>query len=307
MQIRTKGMYNVSKVDDRGATLSIGDLAERTGVSAATLRVWETRHGFPVPHRLESGHRRYDAEHVDAVRDVVRRRDTGIRLDVAIEQTLAARRPDPVPAPGAPSVFARLRQVHPRLQPLRLRKATLLALSWAVEDEFASRAQRAHLFGAFQRVKHYRSAEARWTDLARTMSTTHVLADFPPPVRPSREPRDPVLVPLPVDHPMSREWAVVCDSDELPVALTAWELPGQEGVRDLDRIFETVWTVERDPVREAARTCAQVALDHGATGAAQALEALGTIRPAAPTDLAQVTSLFNRVVSYVDGQVAAHP
>lgn len=297
----------MSKVDDRGATLSIGDLAEKTGVSAATLRVWETRHGFPVPHRLESGHRRYDDEHVEIVRDVVRRRDTGVRLDVAIEQALAAREPDPVPALGAPSVFARLRQAHPRLQPLRLRKATLLALSWAVEDEFASRAQRAHLFGAFQRVKHYQAAEARWVDLARTMSTTHVLADFPPPARQPREPREPVQVPLPVDHPMSREWAVVCDSDELPVALTAWELPGQDGIRDLDRVFETVWTVERDPVREAARTCAQVAFDHGAVGAARALDDLSSRRAVAPPDLAQVTSLFNRVVSYVDGRVTSHP
>ena len=40
--------------------LTISDLAQRTGVSAATLRAWETRHGFPTPTRRESGHRRYD-------------------------------------------------------------------------------------------------------------------------------------------------------------------------------------------------------------------------------------------------------
>ena len=39
--------------------LSIGELSSRTGVTPSTLRIWEERHGFPVPTRLESGHRRY--------------------------------------------------------------------------------------------------------------------------------------------------------------------------------------------------------------------------------------------------------
>jgi DNA-binding transcriptional MerR regulator len=40
---------------------SIGDLAERSGVSPDTIRVWERRYGKPRPIRLPSGHRRYDA------------------------------------------------------------------------------------------------------------------------------------------------------------------------------------------------------------------------------------------------------
>ncbi|MFB9312278.1 DICT sensory domain-containing protein [Nocardioides plantarum] len=285
------------------AVLSIGDLAERTGVSAATLRVWESRHGFPVPHRRESGHRRYDDEHVRVIRDVVRRRDTGVRLDVAIEQAVAAQRPTPT-APGAPSVYARLRHTHPALTPQKLTKATLLALSWAIEDEFASRAQHAHLFGAFQRVRNFESANPRWSDLARTMEATFVFADFD--VATTRRPLPPgrpIPVPLPPDHPMSREWAVVCDADELPVALTAWELPGQHAVPDRDRVFESVWTVERDAVRQAARVCADVAVDLGVQAADGVAEQLS--RPLGPgtTDLAQVTSLFNRVVAYVDARV----
>ena len=39
--------------------LSIGELARRTGVPAATLRSWEDRYGFPRPQRLGGGHRRY--------------------------------------------------------------------------------------------------------------------------------------------------------------------------------------------------------------------------------------------------------
>ncbi len=39
--------------------LTISDLARLTGVPSATLRSWESRHGFPRPTRLAGGHRRY--------------------------------------------------------------------------------------------------------------------------------------------------------------------------------------------------------------------------------------------------------
>ena len=45
--------------------LTIGELARRTGVAAHTLRMWETRYGFPQPLRRPSGHRRYDERVVD--------------------------------------------------------------------------------------------------------------------------------------------------------------------------------------------------------------------------------------------------
>ena len=110
------------------------------------------------------------------------------------------------------------------------------------------------------------------------MSSTFVFADFTSAQAQAatapRAPRRPRAVALPDHHPMRREWAVVCDSDELPVALTAWEVPGQAGVRDADRVFESVWTVERDAVRDAAVVCAGVADEFGAPGADDAVQAL---------------------------------
>ena len=32
-----------------GEELTIGDVAERTGVTEGSLRMWETRYGFPEP------------------------------------------------------------------------------------------------------------------------------------------------------------------------------------------------------------------------------------------------------------------
>ncbi len=42
----------------------MGAVTRRTGIGEHTLRAWEKRFGFPSPHRLPSGHRRYPAEQV---------------------------------------------------------------------------------------------------------------------------------------------------------------------------------------------------------------------------------------------------
>ena len=42
----------------------MGAVTRRTGIGEHTLRAWERRFGFPVPHRLPSGHRRYPVEQV---------------------------------------------------------------------------------------------------------------------------------------------------------------------------------------------------------------------------------------------------
>lgn len=46
--------------------LTISELAERLNVAVPTLRSWERRYGFPVPHRTVGGHRRYSAAELAA-------------------------------------------------------------------------------------------------------------------------------------------------------------------------------------------------------------------------------------------------
>jgi methanogenic corrinoid protein MtbC1 len=53
-----------------GAHLSIGDVAEATGISVDTLRAWERRYGRPRAIRLPSGHRRYTTGQVRWLRRV---------------------------------------------------------------------------------------------------------------------------------------------------------------------------------------------------------------------------------------------
>ena len=279
---------------------SIGDLADRTGVAAGTLRIWESRYGFPEPQRLASGHRRYSDVDVAAILQVVSLRDSGIRLEAAVARVrswleAAVDNANADAEHGyAASVYARLRHTHPALQPSRLTKRTLLAMSWAIEDEFSAQARPAHLFGAFQRAGNFEVARARWDDLARQSASTFVFADFTA-VTNGRV----VEVPLPEDSPMSREWSVVCDSPELAVALTAWELPGQRTVRDSERLFECLWTADAAPVREAARVCAGIAAAAGSSSAVAVVDDLagavvGTV------DVTALTSLFNRSIAYID-------
>lgn len=275
-------------------TLSIGDLAQRTGVAPATLRMWEQRHGFPVPMRLASGHRRYRATDAAVVEDVLRRRDEGVRLDVAIEQAQA--RFVETAGPPAASVFAELTRRHPDLAVHRLRKASLIALSWAIEDEFCAKASRPYLFGAFQRPEFLEQSRPRWRELARVARATYVFADF---VELDVQAR-PVEVALAEDAPMRREWVLVCDSPELSAVLAAWELPGQDDVPDRDRAFESVWTVDPAATRRAALVCASMAASAAATGAAEVAAELAAAEISPRPETAAVTALFNRVVAYGD-------
>lgn len=280
----------------RTATLTIGDLAERTGVTPATLRVWESRHGFPRPVRLDSGHRRYAEGDVDLVLQVLRRRDGGSRLEVAIA-AVALTQASVTDPPKAPSIYATMRHLRPGLPPQRLQKSTMLGLSWAIEDECCSRAERPMVFGAFQKEHYYRTAQERWTEIARVSRSTMVFAGF------ATEPdavEGTTFVHLPDDAPMRREWAVVCDAPDHPALLTAWELPGQSGVPDRQRLFECIWTVEPGAVRDAARTCARVAQQFGCDEAVPLLYELADNPPPPPVELLQATSLLNRVVAYVD-------
>jgi len=226
--------------------LAIGELVERTGVSEGTLRVWERRHGFPVPERLASGHRRYSESDVELVASVVRERATGMSLAAAIARVTESA----TSVEG--SIFAGLRRSLPDLQPISLRKDVVLALSRAIEDESCAQAERPLLFGSFQRVRYFRQSQRRWQDFARTAELAVVFADFDRPNLPEVGP-----VELPIDRagPLTREWAVVCDAPGHAVCLVGLELPVLTPTRDAAREFEVLWSVEPAAVRAASQVC----------------------------------------------------
>jgi DICT domain-containing protein len=226
--------------------LAMGDLAARTGVAEGTLRMWERRHEFPVPGRLPSGHRRYRESDVELVLRVVREREAGLSLAAAISRAReSATEPER-------SIFAGLRRQWPELQPIRLRKFALLALSRAIEDESCARAERPLLFGSFQREHFYRQSERRWREFARTAALALVFADFERARHPAGG-----AVELPVDRadPLTREWAVVCDAPGHAVCLAGVEVPSVSRRRDPARTFDVIWSVDPAVVRVATDIC----------------------------------------------------
>ena len=276
--------------------LSIGELARRTEVPAATLRSWEDRYGFPRPHRLAGGHRRYDQADIGLIEAVVRLRAAGMSLQAAIAQaTSAAGQPEP-------SVFAGLRRRHPALIPQVLRKVTLLALTRAIEDECCARAERPVLFAAFQRQRFFLQSQRRWNELARTARVVVVFADFGEPAAANRPPRGPapVRVALPADAPARREWTLVCDARDYPACVTGWEFPGQPQAADASRRFEAVWSVDPQIVRDAAVICAQLARS-ARPGLGPLLDTLPSEPPApASADLRRAAGLLTRMTSYLE-------
>jgi MerR family transcriptional regulator, light-induced transcriptional regulator len=281
-----------SPVTEAGG-LTIGELSRRTGVPAATLRSWEARYGFPRPRRQVGGHRRYTGSDAALVREVMRRRSSGISLEAAVRQVTArSARPEP-------SVFAGLRRQYPELSPLVLRRPTLLALSQAIEDECCARAERPLLLASFQRERFYRRSAKRWRELARTAERVVVFADF---AAASDAPGVPVLVPVPADAPMRREWTIVCDASDYPACLTGWEIPGQSG---RERRFEVVWTTDPAIVRGAALICLDLAMEFAPALRGHLDGLLPEPPPSASPELTRATGLLTRMIAYLEA--AASP
>jgi DICT domain-containing protein len=277
--------------------LSIGELARRTQVPAPTLRSWEDRYGFPRPHRLAGGHRRYDHGDIALIEAVVRLRASGMSLQAAISQAASQA------AEAEPSVFAGLRRRHPALPPQVLRKVTLLALTRAIEDECCARAERPVLFASFQRQRFFRQSEERWNELTRTARVVVVFADFSSPAeasgRPPGEPA-PIRVPLPEDAPARREWTLVCESRDYPACVTGWEFPGQREAADSDRRFEVLWSVDPQVVNSATAICAQLARS-ARPGLGYLLGALPSEpAPPASADLRRAAGLLSRMTGYLE-------
>ncbi len=261
------------------ATLGIGDLARRTGLTPQLIRAWETRFGFPEPVRTASGRRRYDARDVDRIGRVLSLKESGSRLAQAVARV--QEEPDDV---RSLSVFGELRRALPHLGSRLMRRDVLVSVSRAIEDEALARAVRPVVFGAFQREEFYVRSSARWEELARTAERCVVFADFAATDAGS----EPAKVALDPASPLLREWAVVVSSSDFSVVLTGWEVP--DG--DDDRRFEVIFTLEPAAVRVALDVCTAAARTAGVT-APDVVPLTAAVRPSGPATDALVLRAFD--------------
>src|SRR3954454_20408832 len=271
--------------------LAISDVAERTGLAAGTIRMWEQRYGYPAPRRAPSGYRRYAPEDVETLRRVQAYPRRGLSVRAAIDRAR-----ETGGASDRPSLYAAVAATEHGARPQVLRRSTLEALSRAIEDETLALAAAPILVGAFQRERFSRAVEPRWRRLAAHADAAVVFADFPAPRQP-----DGGAVELPIDtaDALGNEWAVIVDAPGFAASLLAWEQPERERAgAGGERRFETIWTLDPLAARRAARTGAGLAgaIDPD-TGAR--LEGLLAARPLAlEQPVPALTALANLVVVY---------
>jgi DICT domain-containing protein len=267
--------------------LPIREVAELTGLTAGTIRMWEQRYGFPTPDRTPAGYRLYSDAEVAALRRVVELRGSGLSVPAAIERARQAREP------AQPTIFG---AVPHEGRSRRLRKRTLIALSRAIEDQAMASASRPLVLGAFQHERHYRKVEHRYRRLAQMSDYSAVFADFG-----GVGERAPAEVPIVADAALGHEWAVVIDAPGFSVCLAAWEPPVATPPEDeRDRVFEAFWSLDPSVVREASRAGAACARE-SAPAVAERIDDLLHDRPQAPdASTAALEALTARMVGYLE-------
>ena len=275
--------------------LAIRDVADRTGLAAGTIRMWEQRYGFPVPRRTASGYRRYAPDDVETLKRVQAYRQTGLSVTAAIERAREAGG-----ASDRPSLYAAVAATAHGATPQVLRKPTLEALSRAIEHETLAHAAAPVLVGAFQRERFYRPIERRWRRMAAHADAAVVFADFDAPRRP---PGAPVELPIDRGTAVGNEWALIVDAPGFAACLAGWEQPGPAepgGAGDSTRRFETIWTLDPEATRRAARAASRLAASIEPSCGAE-LDAVLADRPLAlEQPLPAFTALANRVVAYLE-------
>ena len=270
--------------------LTVSELAGRTGIGISTLRAWELRYGFPVPQRLSSGHRRYQERDVEALLGVLRDRRAGSTLQAAIARARAN------VAPGR-SVFAVLRANLPNVAASVLSKRAMLAISRAIEDEAAGRADDAVFVGAFQAGRFWRQSQTRWRHIAARSDLVVALAVLPK----SAHRNNVWQVGVPGEHPLAREWAVVCDSPAFSACVAGVERPGSDDAAR-PRRFEALWTVDPVTVRDAASAATLIATSREPALAEHLPERLRRPATVGYDTVLAAASLTNRIVAYLDGK-----
>ena len=279
--------------------LAIKDVAERTGIAAGTIRMWEQRYGFPVPGRTPSGYRRYQPSDVDTLLRVVALRRDGLSVSAALTR---ARQASTEPT-DRPSIYGAILSdgelpVTPRL----LRKRTLIAISKAIEDETIARGAGPVIVSAFQSASNYRAVEHRYRRMAASADATLVFADFDA-LRDA--PGEVTEVPIAIADAVGNEWAVIVDAPGYATCLLAWEHPRSEAedadTPDLERRFESLWTMDPRVVRRAAAVAASLATRADPELGAR-VDGLLAERPlAVETPAPALTALCNRMIGYLEG------
>ena len=100
--------------------------------------------------------------------------------------------------------------------------------------------------------------------MAERADAAVVFADFPAP----RLDAAPAEIPIAPEAALGNEWAVIVDAPGFAACVLAWERPRtpaeERDLPELDRRFESLWTMDPAIVRRAALVGCALARDDGA-------------------------------------------
>ncbi len=150
-----------------------------------------------------------------------------------------------------PSLLQDLLQTHPYLRPQIYFKASLTALSHAMEDQVLGSGDEPLVIANFQKERYYRQETRRYRQLAQHTSQVYVLAAPETDFAQVSEPYE--TIPFDPSDPLAQEWHLVILGSHYAACLVCRERPSDAPLMDQARRFEGIWTFERAISQTVAR------------------------------------------------------
>ncbi|MEN9217654.1 MAG: DICT sensory domain-containing protein [Gloeomargarita sp. DG_2_bins_126] len=151
----------------------------------------------------------------------------------------------------SPSLLQDLLQTHPRLRPQIYFKASLTALSHAMEDQVLGGGDEPLVIANFQKERYYRQETRRYRQLAQYTSQIYVLAAPETDFAQVSEPYE--TIPFDPGDPLAQEWHLVVLGSHYAACLVCRERPSDTPLMDQARRFEGIWTFDRGVSQTVAR------------------------------------------------------
>jgi len=160
------------------------------------------------------------------------------------------------------SVLAELLAALPHLRPQTYFKASLTALSHAMEDRVLAGSDAPLVIASFQKDRYYQQEAHRYRRLARVTSDIYVLSAPGTKFKANECPY--TTIAFDPDDPLAREWHLVVVGASDAACLVCRECPSErlDGVEEPVRRFEGIWTFERTVAIKAAEILLDRVLDY---------------------------------------------
>ncbi len=190
------------------------------------------------------------------------------------------------------SLFDRMREADPGLRVMSVTKSTLVASSHLIETLVSEHDERCVLVSGFQHGRHWAVERDRYLDLAGENDIIAVFAGQEPF---SGSGVDHVGLRLRTGDPLAQEWFVLALGPGLAVTLCGLDgdahVRRRSPVREADRLFDVVWSVDPKVAQVAAAVVVQALRESAPERAAsvQASLAEAAARPPTIAEAARAT------------------